>query len=170
MAEVSGSLLILRNSALLSLEGLNQVTKIAGNVTVSENWRLWSLEGCNSLRKVGGSLALTSNRDLLSMEGFNSLVSCHSTPSSLVVLPFDERGSSSCVLLFPRCQLEAVCAWKTIPCWLVWKACPSSHRSAHKKQPTTHHLTPRPTCIAVALEVRPLFRQSCKIQKGASAS
>ena len=70
--EISGSLLI-QESSLKTLNGLNSLTSIGVDLLITSNDSLESLEGLNNLTEVDRDLHVWENDNLLTLEGLNGL-------------------------------------------------------------------------------------------------
>ena len=87
LTHIGGGLSILRNESLTSLEGLNNLIRIEGGLSIRGNESLMSLEGLNNLTHVGVTLLINNNDALTSLEGLNNLtrvgnsLSIYSNPS-----------------------------------------------------------------------------------------
>ncbi|MBT4092028.1 MAG: choice-of-anchor D domain-containing protein, partial [Deltaproteobacteria bacterium] len=62
-------------TALISLEGLDNLTEIRGNLNIQENENLPNLKGLDKLNSIGGPLFIRTNSALSSVEGFAVLFS-----------------------------------------------------------------------------------------------
>ena len=65
--------LVIENTNLTSLRGLDSLTYIQGDLVIQNNSRLTSFEGLNNLEFVGGHVIIRENGGLISLEGLDSL-------------------------------------------------------------------------------------------------
>jgi hypothetical protein len=72
--EVTGNLII-RNTALTNLSGLDSLTSVGGYLAIQNNGVLTSLSALSNLNSVGGWLDIYNNEALTSLTGLNNLTS-----------------------------------------------------------------------------------------------
>jgi len=66
---------IYNNNALVTLEGLPNLTEFNGTISIERNDALISLIGLNNISSILGGLKINSNENLISLEGLDNLVS-----------------------------------------------------------------------------------------------
>ncbi|MEJ2595346.1 MAG: T9SS type A sorting domain-containing protein [bacterium] len=75
LTSVGGTLEIISNYSLFSLDGLSSLTLVGGDLNIALNTDLLSLNGLSSLSSVGGDLEINNNLDLNNLNGLSSLSS-----------------------------------------------------------------------------------------------
>lgn len=70
---IGTSLEVFRNSALLSLKGLEKINKAFGEVSINQNPRIKNLEGLNGLDTIWQNFYIAGNDSLVSLTGLDNL-------------------------------------------------------------------------------------------------
>jgi len=71
---VAENLIIRNNTHLVTLQGLDHLTRVGAILEILNNSRLTTLDGLVSLMQVEGNLIIRSNSQLASIEGLNALL------------------------------------------------------------------------------------------------
>ena len=77
LQEVTGSLWIMRNTNLQSVEGLNNLQQVGDDLLFSYNADLTSLDGLESLTNIDGTLSISNCAQLIYLTGLNALTAIH---------------------------------------------------------------------------------------------
>ena len=77
LQEVTGSLWVMRNTNLQSVEGLNNLEQIGDDLLFSYNESLTSLDGLESLTNIDGTLSISNCVQLVDLTGLNNLAAIH---------------------------------------------------------------------------------------------
>ncbi|EDQ90202.1 uncharacterized protein MONBRDRAFT_7571 [Monosiga brevicollis MX1] len=75
LVQVSGYFRIVRNDALINVDGLGKLTSIGDDVIIKDNNALANVDGLRSLTSVGGHLRLRDNAGLTNVDALGSLLS-----------------------------------------------------------------------------------------------
>jgi hypothetical protein len=75
ITSVGGDLDIYNNDALTSLAALENITSVGGRLMISTNNALTSLKGLESITSIGGGLGIDSNNALTSLTGLEKITS-----------------------------------------------------------------------------------------------